>query len=74
MKITRGMLPRWLSGVLLTLLIGIMLMLWSRSDFPYSEWSFGFCFIMVMIGFRILLSRRWKWLWRGRKEKDHRRE
>jgi len=75
-QITRGMLLRWLVGVLLTLLIWIILLVWRRSDCPYSSrsWLFGFCFIMLMIGIRILLSRRWKWLWRSRKEKDQRRE
>ena len=57
MKITRGMLLRWLAGVLLTLLIGIMLLLWRRSDFPYSRWSFGFGFIMIMF----LFWRLWRW-------------
>ena len=57
MKITRGMLLRWLAGVLLTLLIGIMLLLWRRSDFPYSEWSFVFGFMMIMF----LFQRLWRW-------------
>ena len=75
-QITRGMLLRWLAGVLLTLLIWIILLVWRRSDCPYSSrsWLFGFCFIMLMIGIRMLLSRRWKWLWRSRKEKDQWRE
>ena len=75
-QITRGMLLRWLVGVLLTLLLGIILLVWRRSDCPYSSrsWLFGFCFIMLMIGIRILLSRRWKWIWRWGKEKDQRRE
>jgi len=73
-QITREMLLRWLVGVLLTLLMWIILLIWRRSDCPYSSrsWLFGFCFIMVVIGVRILLSRRWKWLWRWRKEKDQR--
>jgi len=75
-QITRGMLLRWLAGVLFTLLIWIMLLVWRRSDCPYSSrsWLFGFCFIMLMIGIRILLSRRWKWLWRSKEEKDQLRE
>jgi len=75
-QITRGMLLRWLVGVLLTLLLGIVLLVWRRSDCPYSSrsWLFGFFFMMLVIGIRILLSRRWKWLWRWRKEKDQRRE
>jgi len=74
-QITRGMLLRWLAGVLLTLLMVIILLVWRRSDCPYSSWSwlFGFFFMMLVIGIRILLSRRWKWLWRSRK-KDQRRE
>jgi hypothetical protein len=74
MKITRGMLLRMIAGVLITLQVGLMLWLFGRSDFPYSVWSFGFFFTMLMIGVRYLLSRRWKWLWRSRREKDQRRE
>ena len=75
-QITIGMLLRWLAGVLLTLLLGIILLVWRRSDCPYSSssWLFGFYFIMLMVGVRILLSRRGKWLWRWRKEKDQQRE
>ncbi len=75
-QITRGMLLRWLVGVLFTLLIWIILLVWRRSDCPYSSrsWLFGFCFMMFIIGVRILLSRRRKWLWGWRKEKDQRRE
>jgi len=58
MKITRGMLLRWLAGVLLTLLIGIMLLVWRRSDFPYSEWSFVFGFMMMITFF---VRRLWRW-------------
>jgi len=57
MKITREMLLRWFAGVLLTLLIGIMLLLWRRSDFPYSDWSFVFGFMMIMF----LFWRLWRW-------------
>jgi hypothetical protein len=57
MKITRGMLLRWLAGVLLSLLIGIMLLVWNRSDFPYSDWSFVFGFMMIMF----LFQRLWRW-------------
>ena len=75
-QITRGMLLRWLVGVLLTLLMGIILLVWRKSDCPYSSrsWLFGFFFMVLVIGIRILLSRRRKWLWRWRKEKDQRRE
>jgi len=75
-QITREMLLRWLVGVLLTLLIWIILLVWRRSDCPYSSrsWLFGFCFIMVVIGVRMLLSRKWKWLWRPKKERDQWRE
>ena len=61
-QITRGMLLRWLAGVLFTLLIWIILLLWRRSNCPYSScsWLFGFYFMTLMIGVRILLSRRWK--------------
>jgi len=67
MKITRGMLLRWLAGVLLTLLIGIMLLLWRRSDFPYSKWSFVFGFMMIMFLFWRLL--RWRPTSRGSERK-----
>ena len=58
MKITRGMLLRWLAGVLLTLLIGIMLLLWRRSDFPYSYWAYVFGFMMMITFF---VRRLWRW-------------
>ncbi len=58
MKITREMLLRWLAGVLLTLLIGIMLLLWRRSDFPYSYWAYVFG-LMMMITF--FVRRLWSW-------------
>jgi hypothetical protein len=35
-KITRGMLLRWSTGVLLALLMGIIVMLSGRSDFSIS--------------------------------------
>ncbi len=58
MKITRGMLLRWLAGVLLTLLIGIILLLWRRSDFPYSYWAYVFGFMMMITFF---VRRLWRW-------------
>ena len=58
MKITREMLLRWLAGVLLTLLIGIMLLLWRRSDFPYSYWAYVFGFMMMITFF---VRRLWRW-------------
>ena len=58
MKITREMLLRWLACVLLTLLIGIMLLLWRRSDFPYSYWSYVFGFMMMITFF---VRRLWRW-------------
>ena len=58
MQITRGMLLRWLAGVLLTLLIGIMLLLWRRSDFPYSYWAYVFGFMMMITFF---VRRLWRW-------------
>ncbi len=75
-QIAKKMLLRWLVGVLLTLLIWIILLVWRRSDYPYSSrsWLFGFCFIMVVIGVRMLLSKKWKWLWRSKKERDQWRE
>ena len=57
MKITRGMLLRWLAGVLLTLLIGIILLLWRRSDFPYSYWAYVFGFMMMITFF---VRRLWR--------------
>jgi hypothetical protein len=58
MQVTRGMLLRWLAGVLLTLLIGIMLLLWRRSDFPYSYWAYVFGFMMMITFF---VRRLWRW-------------
>jgi hypothetical protein len=58
MKITRGMLLRWLAGMLLTLLIGIILELWRRSDFPYSYWAYVFGFMMMITFF---VRRLWRW-------------
>ncbi len=58
MKITRGMLLRWLAGVLLTLLIGIILLLWRRSDFPYYNWAYVFGFMMMITFF---VRRLWSW-------------
>lgn len=57
-QITRGMLLRWLAGVLSTLLIWIILLVWRRSDCPYSTraWLFGFFFMVLVIGARKLLS------------------
>ncbi len=68
MKITRGMLLRWLAGVLLTLLIGIILLLWRRSDFPYSYWAYVFGF-MVMITFFVRRLWRWRPVSRGSERK-----
>ncbi|MHA2163702.1 MAG: hypothetical protein ACXABF_14890 [Candidatus Thorarchaeota archaeon] len=58
MKITRGMLLRWLAGMLLTLLIGIILELWRRSDFSYSYWAYVFGFMMMITFF---VRRLWRW-------------
>ncbi len=58
MQITREMLLRWLAGVLLTLLIGIILLLWRRSDFPYSYWAYVFGFMMMITFF---VWRLWRW-------------
>ena len=58
MQVTRGMLLRWLAGVLLTLLIGIILLLWRRSDFPYHYWAYVFGFMMMITFF---VRRLWRW-------------